>query len=525
MSQAVWSTINPATTSGTELATLLNDFKDAIMSGLSGTSRPSQLQAGGMWVDTTLEDSPDFLWTLKVYDGTSDITLFTINLATGSPSINGADASFTITKISANTAGAVLNLLKERVAGSGQVLSGDTLAEIVVKGTDDTGANINVARIRAVANDNYTITAAGSELVFECVTSGQTALSEVMRLRNGKVGIGTSTPSVSLHVLSTSGVRFERNSDDANGSILAFKKKRVTGTGQVQSNDVLAQQDFYGSDDAGSEAVSARIQAYAIENHTASAKGARVKIQTILAGATSLTDRVIFGSTIQFLSKLQIPSYILDSLNVATTATIAALSTTNAIANMTGSTATDIQGIDATGDSKVLVIHNNSTADLTLKHENGSATATNRLSLPDGDDVTVSPRQSVELFYHTGDTRWKLKSSAGGSGGGAISVQTAQTVAAGGTLTVNAIRQRQLLQVASTGGAVVLSNTPFGSGTFKEGAEIFVVCTSDTDTIEIPFADTAKGCVGSFGSIILNKNEMARFVYVSALSRFFGGKC
>lgn len=524
MSQAIWSTINPATTSGTQLATLLNDFKNALMSGLSGTSRPTQLQAGGTWIDTTLQASPDFIWTLKIFDGSADITLFTINLATGSPSITGADGSFTVTKISENTAGAILNLLKERVTGNGQVLDGDTLAEIVIKGTDDTGANVNVARIRALASDNYTTAQAGSEIVLEAVSEGQTALSEIMRLRNGRVGIGTTAPASTLHVLSTTGVRFERNSDDANGSILAFKKKRVTGTGQVQNNDVLAQQDFYGSDDTGVEAVSARIQAYAIENQTTSAKGARLKVQTILAGASTLTDRVIFGSTIQFFSKLQIPSYILDSLSVPVTGVaVIALSTANAIANLTGTLATDIQGIDATGDTKVLVIHNNTTADITLKHEHASATATNRLSLTDGDDVTISPRSSAELFYHAGDSRWKVKSGSG-SGGGAFTVQTSQNVAAAGTIAISLTKARQIVPVAGNAAAVTTSITPFGTGPFKEGMEIEVVCTSNTNSVEIPFSDASNGCVGNFESITLNQYQKARFVWISALSRFVGGK-
>lgn len=86
MSQSVFSTINPATTSGTQLATLLNDFKNALMSGLSGTSRPSQTTPGGTWIDTTNEGSPNFYWSYKIYDGTTDIEMFRINLATGKAS-------------------------------------------------------------------------------------------------------------------------------------------------------------------------------------------------------------------------------------------------------------------------------------------------------------------------------------------------------------------------------------------------------------------------------------------------------
>ena len=72
MSQGIYDDINPSTTSGTELATLLNDMKDATVSGFSGTSRPANLQAGGYWVDTTNDPTS---WDFMLYDGTTDITI------------------------------------------------------------------------------------------------------------------------------------------------------------------------------------------------------------------------------------------------------------------------------------------------------------------------------------------------------------------------------------------------------------------------------------------------------------------
>ena len=41
MSQVIFADINPAVTSGTQLATYLNAFKAALLSGLSGSSRPA----------------------------------------------------------------------------------------------------------------------------------------------------------------------------------------------------------------------------------------------------------------------------------------------------------------------------------------------------------------------------------------------------------------------------------------------------------------------------------------------------
>ena len=80
MSQNIFSNINPSATSGNDLATILNDFKDAVASGFSGTARPANLQAGGYWVDTTLAPTPDFLWKYMMWTGTTDILVFTLNI-------------------------------------------------------------------------------------------------------------------------------------------------------------------------------------------------------------------------------------------------------------------------------------------------------------------------------------------------------------------------------------------------------------------------------------------------------------
>lgn len=124
MSQAIFSDIIASITSGNQLADILNDFKDAIMSGYSGVSRPSELQAGGAWVDTTLDGSG--IWSYKLYDGTQDITIFTVNKNTGLVSIASADTLFSIIKTSADSVGPQLKLLKTRIASLGQVQTGDS---------------------------------------------------------------------------------------------------------------------------------------------------------------------------------------------------------------------------------------------------------------------------------------------------------------------------------------------------------------------------------------------------------------
>jgi hypothetical protein len=102
-------------------------------------------------------------------------------------------------------------------------------------------------------------------------------------------------------------------------------------------------------------------------------------------------------------------------LDVATAATIVQLSSVKSFVRLTGATATSIQGIAAGADGQTLIIHNASSALVTLEHENGSATAADRLKLVDGDPIEIDPDSSTELIYDIAQSRWVIKSGAGGS--------------------------------------------------------------------------------------------------------------
>jgi hypothetical protein len=109
MSQGIFGSIIPTTTSGNQLATILNDFKEAVVSGFSGTSRPSELDPGGYWIDTTNDPTT---WEFKLWTGVQDIIVFTLNLTTGTATIGSADSLFEVAKISADSVGHILRLLK-----------------------------------------------------------------------------------------------------------------------------------------------------------------------------------------------------------------------------------------------------------------------------------------------------------------------------------------------------------------------------------------------------------------------------
>lgn len=412
MSQNVFSTINPATTSGTQLATLLVDFKNALMSGLSGTSRPSQLTQGGFWIDTTDIGSPNFLMKFKLYDGTADNLVFSVNISTGQIVLSGSADTYNLAHYSADTVAPIFSFIKRRVANNGQVLSGDSIGEQDYISRTDTSTDPIVASVSVVATQNHTASASGAYFLWKQIKNASASLVEVMRLINGKLGIGgVSSPEYAIHAKDSDGIGVDRETDDAVAAAMVVGKARLAGTGAVQTSDELGSWSTRAKDSTSAYAVVTKIKATALEGHTGSAKGASLTIQTIKTGASSLTDAVIVGDKIETSRTLKQNSLELVSQDVATTATITALSATKSIVNFTGSTATTIQGISSTGDTKVIVLHNNSSATITLSHENAGASATDRLKLPGSVDIVMSSNTSVELFYNSGDTRWKLKST------------------------------------------------------------------------------------------------------------------
>lgn len=294
MAQEIFDSIDPVI-SGTELAGILNDFKAALVSGLSGTVRPTELDPGGFWVDTT--NDPD-TWSFRLWTGSDDVEVFRIDLATGGAAVSLAIDTFSVRKISDDSNGALMDLVKRRIASSGQVLDGDVVGEIRMVGRTDTATNPVVAKIIFTADENQTATLFGGTLGFYSTPEGTNTLIEHMRFITGIIE-----------------------------SIRAHK-----------------------------------------------------------------------------VNALQ-----LVSQNVATTATIAQLSAAKAVAEMTGSTATDIQGINSAAETKQITIHNRSSAIVTLKHSNGSAAANDRMVLPGAVDVALNPEESATLIYSSADSKWKLQ--------------------------------------------------------------------------------------------------------------------
>lgn len=77
MSQADLGNLDPQTTDGTELATLLTTWRTALHSSHKGPTRPTYAITGTFWIDDAAAP-----WTFKVFDGTEDVPLGTIDPVT-----------------------------------------------------------------------------------------------------------------------------------------------------------------------------------------------------------------------------------------------------------------------------------------------------------------------------------------------------------------------------------------------------------------------------------------------------------
>lgn len=279
------------------LAALLVGFKDALMTGKAGTSRPTNLQAAGMWIDTTNQGTPNFYWSFKIYTGAADQEVFRLSLVNGFGGTLFGDSEFDIKRVSADTTGPILQLIKNRIDTNGQVLNNDTVAELRFIGCTNTGLAETAAYLRFTATDDETTANYGGTLSF------------------------ASTPDATSTV--TEHFRF-------------------------------------------------------------------------------------IGAVVEMVKTHKINSLRLVAQSIATAASIAALDASKMVAEMTGTTLTDIQGIDATKASQVIHIHNRASVNLTLKHEHASATSTNRMKLPSSADITVIPDATAVLYYCTTDARWKI---------------------------------------------------------------------------------------------------------------------
>lgn len=294
MSQGIFDTINPNTTSGTQLATILDDFKDAVVSGFSGTSRPANLQEYGYWIDTTNEGTGILVY--QFYDGTNDIPVFTINTNTGSILLSGVADSFRVEKTSDDTVGSKVILEKKRETGGGQTLENDILGDVDFEGNDSSSVSYVQARIRVTSLDDVSGSEQGADIAISATPVDGASLTEVMRIKGDRtVGIGNNTPTKSLDVFANdtkAGIKTTIAEDSINPTEVILQKKRIATNGQVVSGDGVGNVVFKSVDQNGAEIEVAKIEVEATETHTDTAQGTSFKISTKKNGENTLSENI-----------------------------------------------------------------------------------------------------------------------------------------------------------------------------------------------------------------------------------------
>ncbi len=100
-------------------------------------------------------------------------------------------------------------------------------------------------------------------------------------------------------------------------------------------------------------------------------------------------------------------TFTITTSNISSSTNITNMTIGTSIVRITGSTATALHGIHADAFSKVLILHNVSSATVTLKHQSGTeGTAANRIICYTGADIAIAAGHSAQLYYDTTQSRW-----------------------------------------------------------------------------------------------------------------------
>lgn len=87
--------------------------------------------------------------------------------------------------------------------------------------------------------------------------------------------------------------------------------------------------------------------------------------------------------------------------NVASTATIASLASSTSYVKLTGSTATDLQGIAAGVNGQLLILTNLTGQNLTIRNQSASAASGAKITTMTGADITTTANGAAGFIYDT----------------------------------------------------------------------------------------------------------------------------
>jgi len=187
------------------------------------------------------------------------------------------------------------------------VLMNDVLGAVTFSGNTGSGYAGNLlssnASIQATAMQNFTPTEQGSSMQFYTVPIGASVNNLRMTITDqGRVGIGTTTPSGQLHVFTTgpNGIITERASTSLNNPpYLTLRRSRSANpnmNGAVQVNDLLGVITFSGNTgndyDGNLLSSNASIQVTAMQNFTPTEQGSSMQFNTVSVGSAISESRM-----------------------------------------------------------------------------------------------------------------------------------------------------------------------------------------------------------------------------------------
>lgn len=416
MSQTIFDTIIPSSTSGNQLAQILNDFKDALMTGCSGATRPSQIEAGGGWIDDT---SVANHLIYKLYTGTADVEVFRVNTTTGVASIASSDTLFEIAKISADAAGPTLKFSKDRIANNGQTLENDVLGQTEYRSSADDLTSPLSARIKAISSNNTTALAAGAEIIFELVKKNEATLTEMMRIKDDGVHIndltvvnftatnselGTVTEVVDAAILLNKG----GTQTLANTAKSGFKVEMTDAPDFVLGYDSTKASKLVAGDEGAEVEVVNVSSAQTLTNKTINATNNTI---------TNLTNSAIKSDAAIVLTKLDWSEQV-DAASTGANATLA--TPTKSVMRLTNASLTSVDMVPAIANS-ILIIENKTGNIVSINNDTG-ATAANRIITGTGNKISLINNASLILVYSATETKWQVLGGSGGGAGGGSSL-------------------------------------------------------------------------------------------------------
>lgn len=227
MSQSDFGAIDANTKSGTDLASDLNNWRDALHSSHKGAAAPSYNVAGLIWLDDSATP-----WALKVYDGADWIVIGTVNATTNAfvPSIKGSVAIG-----SDFTPDGTAHVM---TASAGAVTAEATGSDFVIENDDDPGMSI-LGNGNTWMNHNFGCPSDANFAGIAAHYNGGSPLFKVgTRVANGEVRLHSGNDSEAGRILSNGTVLITKTSDNIANSGVRFGSDGIAHFTKFQASPV-----------------------------------------------------------------------------------------------------------------------------------------------------------------------------------------------------------------------------------------------------------------------------------------------